>query len=292
MKARQFLLLLISVFSLQPSGLLPAATTIDAANHFGYGANVGWMDWRGDAASGAVIGEYVCSGCLYSANVGWINLGAGSPADGIRYQNNSAADFGVNNDGAGNLSGYAWGANVGWLAFEQNYGRPKVNLLTGQLSGSVWSANCGWISLSNAVASVQTDSLYPGPLAPDDLPVPWLLTYFGTTNVAAGADPTGKGMTVAQDYLAGTDPTNASSLLRVTAESFASGGTSASLTWDSVPARLYAIQGNADLSTTNWADSGLGLISPSAGSTTTAGFTATNAPSRFYRVQAVLPLSP
>jgi hypothetical protein len=292
MKAKLFLLSLVSVFSLQPSTLLTAATTIDDANHFAYGANFGWMDWRGDAASGAVAGEYVCSGYIYSANVGWINLGGGSPADGIRYQNNSAADFGVNNDGAGNLSGYAWAANVGWLAFEQNYGKPKVNLLTGQLSGSVWSANCGWISLSNAVASVQTDSLNPGPLAPDGLPVPWLLTYFGTTNLNAGADPTGKGMTIAQDYAAGTNPTNAESLLRVTAESFASGGTSASLTWDSVPTRLYAIQQNTGLSAANWADSGLGMIAPAAGATTTAGFTATNAPSRFYRVQAVLPLSP
>src|SRR6058998_3906935 len=81
----------------------PAATTIDSVNHFAYGANVGWMDWRGDVANGAVIGEFVCSGFIYAANVGWINLGSGTPANGIRYQNNSAADFGVNHDGAGNL---------------------------------------------------------------------------------------------------------------------------------------------------------------------------------------------
>jgi hypothetical protein len=34
-------------------------------------------------------------------------------------------------------------------------------------------------------------------------------------------------MTVGQDYLAGTDPNNANSILRITAENFASGGTSA-----------------------------------------------------------------
>src|SRR5687768_7611126 len=94
-----------------------AATTINTENKFAYGANIGWMDWRGDAASGAIIGEFVCSGFVYAANVGWIHLGDGTPANNIRYQNNSASDFGVNHDGVGNLVGYAYGANIGWLTF-------------------------------------------------------------------------------------------------------------------------------------------------------------------------------
>ena len=144
-------------------------------------------------------------------------------------------------------------------------GAPVVNLRTGILSGYVWSANCGWISLSNAVAYVQTDTLYPGPLAPDGLPIPWLLTYFGTTNVNANADPTGKGMTIGQDYVAGTDPNNVNSILRITSENFTPGGANASLTWESVPTRLYYIENNLLLTLTNWLDSGLGLISPGAG---------------------------
>src|SRR6267143_3685374 len=90
--------------------LARAATTINSANHFACGANIGWIDCRGDAANGAVIGEFVCSGYIYAANVGWIHLGTGTPANGIRYQNNSATDYGVNHDGLGNLSGYAYGA--------------------------------------------------------------------------------------------------------------------------------------------------------------------------------------
>ncbi len=150
-----------------------------------------------DTNHGAVIGDYVCSGFIYSANVGWINLGNGNPTNGIRYQNLATNDFGVNQDGLGNLNGCAWSANIGWLNFE-NTGHPVVNLKTGIMSGYARSANCGWISLSNAFAYVQTDTLYPGPLAPDGLPIPWLLTYFGTTNVNANADPTGKGMTIGQ----------------------------------------------------------------------------------------------
>ena len=61
-----------------------AGTTINAANHYAYGANLGWMDGLGDANSGVVLGEYVCSGYIYSANVGWINLGTGSPTNGIQ----------------------------------------------------------------------------------------------------------------------------------------------------------------------------------------------------------------
>src|ERR1051326_9018304 len=135
-----------------------AATTITATNKFRFGGNIGWTDWRGNTNSGAVIGEYVCSGYIYAANVGWINLGSNAPANGIQYQNNSATDYGVNHDGLGNLRGFAWGANIGWINFENN-GAPKVNLATGKLSGFVYSANCGWISLSNAFAVVQTDHI-------------------------------------------------------------------------------------------------------------------------------------
>jgi hypothetical protein len=270
-----------------------AATTIDSVNKYAYGANIGWMDWSGgtgQTATGAVIGAYVCSGYIYSANVGWINLGSGAPANGIDYQNLSANDFGVNQDGLGNLRGYAYGANVGWLNFESN-GAPAINMETGQMSGYVWSANCGWISLANAYAYVQTDTINPGALAPDGLPVAWLLTYFGTTNVNANSDPTGKGMTIDQDYLAGTNPNNADSLLEITSESFASGGSNATLTWQSVPTRYYYIEETVSLSPTNWIENSVGLISPT-GSSTTRSITDTNAQDRFYRIEAVRPLTP
>jgi hypothetical protein len=288
MKALAFTLIVLVSWAASP---VRAATTIDSVNRYAYGANISWLNWVGDTNNGAVIGQYVCSGYIYSANVGWINLGSGSPTNGIQYQNNSVTDFGVNLDGLGNLSGYAWGANIGWINFE-NTGAPRINLITGQMNGYVWSANCGWISLSNAVAYVQTDTISPGALASDGLPFAWLLLNFGSTNVNANADPTGKGVTITQDYLAGTDPNNPNSILRITAESFSSGGTSASITWNSVLTRYYYIQKTPSLSSPVWTDSGLGLISPFIGSTTTAGFTDTTAPMRFYRVQAVRPLTP
>src|SRR3954469_11498951 len=68
-----------------------AQSTINSSNRFAYGANIGWVDGRADGTNGMVIGEYVCSGYIYAADVGWIKVGSGVPANGIQYQNNSAS---------------------------------------------------------------------------------------------------------------------------------------------------------------------------------------------------------
>jgi hypothetical protein len=280
---------------------LRAGTTIDPVNKYAYGANIGWMDWSGDTANGAVIGEYVCSGYIYSANCGWINLGSGTPVNGIYYQNNSAGDFGVNQDGFGNLRGFAYGANVGWINFTDATAtgplaladQPHVDLKTGTLSGYVYSANCGWISLSNAFAFVQTDSIAPGADSDaDGLPDAWELLNFGSLSATPGADPDGDGMSNLQEYKAGTNPNDATSVLRITAITAPSPGTSVNLTWNSVSNRLYLVQETLNLiGSPLWYDSGLPAITPD-GSTTTRLVTNTNTAIRFYRVQAFRPLGP
>ena len=52
-----------------------AQSTIAPAQSFAWGANVGWLDARPDAAFGVRTADMVCSGYAWSANVGWINLG-------------------------------------------------------------------------------------------------------------------------------------------------------------------------------------------------------------------------
>jgi len=295
MKIKVLIAAFFSSFILQLSSTVHAATTIDAVHKYAYGANIGWMDWTGDTFNGAVIGAYVCSGSIYSANVGWISLGSGSPANGIYYQNNSASDFGVNQDGLGNLRGYAYGANIGWVNFE-NDGAPTINMVTGQMTGYVWSANCGWIGLSNAVAYVQTDTISPGALDPDGsgLPIAWELSYFGTTGINPNADPDGDGMSNYEEYLAGTSPISGSDYLHITQYTTTPGGASATLTWTSVATRYYYIQETLTLNRANWIDNGVGLIPPGGvlASTITSSITDTNAPQRFFRIQAVRPLTP
>ncbi|MBU6411302.1 MAG: hypothetical protein KGR98_13030, partial [Verrucomicrobia bacterium] len=178
----------------------------------------------------------------------------------------------------------AWGANVGWIAFEST-GAPKVDLATGNLSGYVWSANCGWISLSNAVARVQTDSIQQGTLAPNGLPIAWLLLNFGTTNISANADPTGKGMTITQDYLAGTDPNNSNDVFRIT--SVARAGDQTTLDWSSKSNRAYYVQFTPSLSPASWTSVSTNGLDVSTVSL--AGRTNTD---EFYRVGAFRPLGP
>jgi hypothetical protein len=280
-----------------------AATTINPANKFAYGANIGWMDWRGDTSNGAVIGEFVCSGFIYAANVGWIHLGDGMPTNNIRYRNLSVDDFGVNHDGTGNLSGLAYGANIGWINFTNRDGTgatfdgPKVDLLTGRLSGFVWSANCGWIGLSNSFAFVQTDSIQMGIDSDGDgLADAWELQYTnGLPPLTGGADSDGDGVSNASEYLADTNPLDASSTLRITTYSVLSPGFADddTVSWTSRPTRVYRIQYRTDLNPpTPWLQA-MALSTPDAGPTTTRTIHFdVPSPQRYFRVEAVKPLSP
>lgn len=278
------LLLLVSVV------VAPADSAINSTHRFAYGANLGWLDARADGTNGAVIGDYVCSGYIYSANVGWIHLGSGLPANGIRYENNSADDYGVNHDGFGHLRGFAYGANIGWIQFESE-GAPGVDLKTGRLGGSIYSANCGWISLSNAVAFVQTDVLFPGPLSATGLPLAWELENFQNKNIDPNADPDLDGQSNAAEYQAGTDPNDPGSILRILSLKLQADGTKSILRWSSVSNRCYRVFASDDLTLPVWTDAGPGLTAPD-GPTTERSFNNPPSTNRFFRVQAIRPLAP
>lgn len=279
----------------------PAATTINPVNRFAYGANIGWINWRGDVANGAVIGANVCSGFIWSANCGWIHLGDGTPANGVRYQNNSTTDFGVNHDGAGNLTGYAYGANIGWLTLTNRtatgalYDGPRVNLLTGRLSGFVWSANCGWISLSNAQAFVQTDTMDCGPDTDGDgIPDQWELQFAANLALLNGAgDNDGDGATNEEEFGADTNPLDPLSHLKFTHVAKPGAPAPVTVRWSSTPSRLYRIRSATDVTTPlPWPDVGLGVLAPDAGDSTTRILAPSAAPIRFYIIETIKPLQP
>ena len=267
------------------------ASTIDPLNKYAHGANVGWIDARADGTNGAVIGQAYCSGHLWSANVGWIGLGHG-PTNGFHYSNASSNDWGVNHDGAGNLRGYAYGANIGWIAFETN-GNPRLDLLTGAVSGHAWGANVGWISLSNAQAFVQTDTLDPGPDSDGDgMPDAFELANTGSlTNLTASGDFDDDGIPDVDEYHADTLPDDDASFLHIT--DYAKAGTTGQVTWTVSPTRLYRLEHSP--TATNgapWVDSGLGLLTPGPGPTAMREVTVPATTTRLFRAKAVVPLSP
>jgi hypothetical protein len=206
-----------------------AATTINSTNAFSWGANVGFLNWRPSTADGVNIGAFICQGYVYGANVGWINMGTGNPANHIQYANNSATDFGVNftidpnNPSHGLLRGFAYGANIGWLNFEDT-GNPYVTLSNcatanpatcglSQVRGYVWSANVGWINLDDLNVFVSTDSIDPGiDTNSDGLPDAWEYTFFGGLSVDPNADSDGDGETNLAEYRAGTKANDAASV--------------------------------------------------------------------------------
>lgn len=262
----------------------------DLTNYCAWGENVGWINARPSPADGAVIGEYVCQGYLYAANTGWIDLGDGTPTNGYRYSNTSHLDYGVNHDGLGHLRGLAWGANVGWIAFE-SVGAPAVDLVTGDLSGYAWGANIGWISLSNLQGAVRTLWLDSGPDDDGDgIPDAYEYFYTGTTDVfTAVSQSDADGVSDRDEYFSGTDPLDDTSYLRVV--DFSAATTNIDITWTTVLRRQYYLEyGSAITNADMWSDSGLGLLVP-GGAVMTRVVTLSGDDLQFWRIRAVRPLA-
>jgi len=281
------------------------STTIDTADRFAWGENIGWTNWRWDTGTpgaGATIGQFVCSGYVFGENVGWINLGDGTPADGIHYSNTEAADFGVNHDGAGSLSGMAWGENIGWITFDQGISDPpRVDLSTGRLAGYAWAENCGWIDLgSNGAHFVKTNAIAEGADTDSDLIAD---AWEREQAVAAGLDPLlthlhkttdydGDGRTDLEEYRADTDPFSTSDHLRLVDFTVRDEATeNIDLEWTSSERRFYDVQESADLPGP-FADFTGETDLPGAAGTTGATLSDPLGRRTFFRIEVKMPLTP
>ena len=279
-------------------GLAPAAaqTTINATNKYAYGANTGWINFRGDVTNGVRIGEAYLSGSAYGANFGWMNLGDGTPVNGHTYSNTSAADCGVNHDGAGNLTGYAYGANISWINFgwaaSNDPNRPRFDLLSGQFLGYAYSANTGWINLGSG--SLATDTIVSPDTDSDGIADAWEFQKFGNLSLAGiGTDTDGDGESDAAEYAADTNPNSAADFLRVISQTYNGTMTQVTLQFATTrPTRLYRIESSTTLLNTGpgaWATAGTTFLAdPGTTTTKIVSFGTINA--RFFRAVAEKPL--
>lgn len=126
----------------------------DAGYKYAYGENVGWLnaDPANSGGSGMEVAASKLTGYIWSANIGWISLSCDNS------NVCATSDYGVTNDGNGNLSGYAWSENAGWISFSCNdsgtcgtvsYG-VTIDSETGEFSGYAWGANVGWIKFDHS----------------------------------------------------------------------------------------------------------------------------------------------
>jgi hypothetical protein len=116
----------------------------------------------------------------------------------------------------------------------------------------------------------------------------WEVAHFGHIGIDPNANPDGDGMTNLQEFLAGTDPINSGSALRITAITRET--SNLRVTWTMGNGKTNALQvtpgdGNGGFSTNNFAN--LFIVTNTVGSVTNyldlGG--AANDPSRYYRIK-------
>ncbi len=273
------------------AGFAAAQSNISPAKAFAYGAGTGWIHLRPSAADGVRVSEYHLAGRAYGANSGWISFGEGTTRTGHSYTNLFEGDYGVNHDGAGNLSGYAWSANLGWIHFAWNHHsgdqRPRIDLQTGEFSGYAWSPNAGWIHLGEG--RLGTNSILRPDSDTDGIGDEWEMAYIGNLFTFSGSsDHDRDGQSDLTEYFAGTDPLVSTVLpiLTPVGATQAAGMTHFSMKWDTRPDRFYVLESTTLLNQSPWSTIG---IFPGTGSIFSYTHTSPDR-NRFYRIKPQLPL--
>jgi len=121
----------------------------------------------------------------------------------------------------------------------------------------------------------------------DQMEDAWEMAFFDTLDRDGTGDADGDGLTDADEYRTGTDPTNEGSVLRVLALS-ALGDGDVKLIWSAEPGRPYRVQYKEEAGTPGWTDLPGDIVSR-GGQATKIDDTAGASMKRFYRVTLVAP---
>jgi hypothetical protein len=150
---KKILFIAASVVFLSIAHIAQAATNISAnpSQHWGWNDVIGWMDFYNTntiSVSSAGVTGYA------SSSVGVVSLDCHTTPSG-NICSGTNGNYQVLNDGAGNLSGWAWNDNIGWISFWcGNTGgcgissyRVSINN-GGNFTGYAWNDAVGWISFN------------------------------------------------------------------------------------------------------------------------------------------------
>lgn len=128
-------------------------------NQWAWNDVVGWINWCGTdgvQACGSNDNVFVKSDRIEgygSSGVGFIALDCATTPMGDAC-GAGAGTWRVTNDASGNLAGWAWNENIGWISFSSatsggviSYS-VTINPATGEFSGWAWNDVVGWISFN------------------------------------------------------------------------------------------------------------------------------------------------
>ena len=174
---------------------------------------------------------------------------------------------------------------------------PRINLITGELSGHAYGANVGWVRLGGAGVSEVAVSIKPGEDSDlDGIPDNWeKLSANGNLNLLSNTgDKDGDGESELEEYVADTNTLQPQDRLWITdfvpPRDMGGGNIATDLTWTSKASRRYQIESSPDFLVPFSALTG--SITPAAGATTSRRFSDAVSGRGFYRVRASRPLSP
>jgi len=173
---------------------------------------------------------------------------------------------------------------IGWISFTV-----PATAVSGQSYSLHFVGDDGMLDLSTEyqLESVPGTAWLGPALAPPQITSDeWRMHFFGSLTSALAqdnADPDGDGVPNWQEYLAGTDPTNPLSCLRLNGAAPASGGSkSITLGWLTAPGKNYVLEAGATPGGPTWT-----AVNTNVGDGNQFQVSITNAPgsARFYRIR-------
>jgi hypothetical protein len=119
----------------------------------------------------------------------------------------------------------------------------------------------------------------------DGMPDAWELSTAGSTNLPPAGDLDRDGVDNLHEFLAGTDPANSNSFLRL--DAFTQAGTGRELSWSAAPYRTYDIEVSTNLMAGGWMRLGTVTNLAMADTVMFDDTSTTFPPVRFYRIKCL-----